>query len=86
MREPDPKHKPKPTEAGRVIPEEIPEDVRAELDLEAKQNLGTPTAAMRAEPVPEDVLAEMDAQARARVVASADADSRPVDLDEDSER
>lgn len=44
--------------AGGAIPEDVPDDVRAELDL-------TPPAVPRpAEPVPEDVLAEQDLEVR----------------------
>ena len=47
---------------------ELPDDVRAELDLEERrQGVVTgvpPAAAAAAEPVPEDVLSEEDRQAR----------------------
>jgi hypothetical protein len=86
MREPDSKHKPAAVDAGRQVPEQIPEDVKAELDTEAKQTLGLRPVVMKSEPVPEDVLAEMDAEARANLIPPGDDGARPVELDEDSER
>jgi hypothetical protein len=82
MPKPDSSETPAAVEGGRLVPEEIPDDVRAELDAEAK-----PAAPLvSAEPVPEDVLAELDADARAESIERADPDARPVALDEDSER
>jgi hypothetical protein len=81
MREPDSKPK-----SRRQVREEVPDDVRAELDAEAKPLTTPAEPILRAEPVPEDVLAELDAESRAKQIAEADPDSRPVALDEDSER
>jgi hypothetical protein len=83
MQTPDPK----PTPISPVAPAEVPEDVRAELDLQALQaGAKPPPAAQAAVPIPEDVLAERDAEARAAGEAPIDPDLRPVELDEDSER
>jgi hypothetical protein len=86
MREPDSSHKPAAIDGGKLVPEEIPEDVKAELDAEAKQKLGLRPVVTKAEPVPEDVLAELDAEARANLIPPGDDGARPVELDEDSER
>jgi len=85
MREPHSSPKPAAVDPARLPPEEVPEDVRAELDAEAKQALGPKSPVVRAEPVPEDVLAELDAEARAQLMPDGDDAARPVDLDEDSE-
>jgi hypothetical protein len=82
MQTPDPK----PTPISPVAPAEIPEDVRAELDLQALQAGAASPPAGAAVPIPEDVLAERDAEARAASDAPIDPDLRPVELDEDSER
>ena len=86
MPEPDSSPTPAAVEGSRVVPQEIPEDVRAELDAEAKPKLGPEAQVQRVEPVPEDVLAELDAETRAQVIRPSDDGDRPVALDEDSER
>jgi len=86
MSKPDSSDKPAAVVGGRPAPENIPDDVRAELDAEVKPTTGPNAPAVRPEPVPEDVLAEMDADARAEAMARGDPDAQPVALDEDSER
>ncbi len=84
MAERQPRQKPA-IEGSQLVPDVIPEDVRAELDAELNPKAQTPTADVRVRPVPEDVLAEMDAEARARATA-LDPDRRPIDLEDDSDR
>ena len=84
MAERQPRRKPA-IEGSRLVPEVIPDDVRAELDAELNPKAQTPTPDVRVEPVPEDVLAEIDAEARAKALAM-DPDSRPIDLVDDSDR
>ena len=83
MHRPDPK----PKAISPVAPAEIPEDVRAELDLQALQaGAKAPSPPTTGVPIPEDVLAELDAETRAAAGAPVDPDLRPVELDQDSER
>jgi hypothetical protein len=56
----------------------VPDDVRAELDAEARRDGPEAPPADSALEVPEDVLAEQDAQARAAAIAVGRDDELPV--------
>lgn len=76
---PRPKKQPAPTplQITGKLPEEVPEDVRAEAAR-------TDVVADSGIPLPEDVLAEIDAERRARQLSATDPDARPAfDDDED---
>ena len=76
---PRPKKQPAPTPLQNTgkLPEEVPEDVRAEA---ARPDVQADAAI----PLPDDVRAEIDAERRARELRSADPDARPAfDEDED---
>jgi hypothetical protein len=83
MRQPE--KQPKPTTPSPALPAEIPEDVRAELELESPEAVTATPPAPPAEPIPEDVLAERDAEVRAVREEAVNPELRPVELDEDSE-
>jgi hypothetical protein len=82
---PRPHKQRKPITPSPALPADIPEDVRAELELESPEAVTATPPAPPAEPIPEDVLAERDAEVRAAREQAVDPDLRPVELDEDSE-